>query len=86
MAKTNTRLSNALELTHKITFNKDAKLGLGWHTIVVNGVEYYFHDGGTYGCSSFLAFNIEKNIAVMVLSNSGVNTNELGINLIKKLQ
>lgn len=86
MTKTNTMLSNAFELTHKITFNKDAKLGLGWHTIVVNGVEYYFHDGGTYGCSSFLAFNIEKNIAVIVLSNSGVNTNELGINLIKKLQ
>jgi len=86
MAKTNTRLSNAFELTHKITFNKDAKLGLGWHTIVVNGVEYYFHDGGTYGCSSFLAFNTEKTIAVIVLSNSGVNTNELGINLIKKLQ
>jgi hypothetical protein len=86
MVKNNTRLSKAFELTHQTTFNKDAKLGLAWHTIVINNVEYYFHDGGTYGCSSFLAFNIEKNIAVIVLSNSGVNTNELGTNLIRKLQ
>ena len=86
MTKTNSKLSTAFELTHKTTFSKDAKLGLAWHIITVNGVEYYFHDGGTFGCSSFLAFNIEKNIAVVILSNSGVNTNELGINLIKKLQ
>ena len=33
---------------------KDLKLGLGWHIIVINNVEYYFHNGGTYGCSSFL--------------------------------
>jgi CubicO group peptidase (beta-lactamase class C family) len=86
IVKSNTKLSNALVLTHQITFNKDAKLGLAWHTIVVNGVEYYFHDGGTYGSSSFLAFNIEKDVAVVVLSNSAVNTAELGTNLIRKLQ
>ena len=86
MTKSDTRLSKAFDLTHQVTFNKDAKLGLAWHIIVANGVEYYFHDGGTYGCSSFLAFNIEKGIAVIVLSNSGVSTNDLGINLIKKLQ
>ncbi|HTD40347.1 MAG TPA: serine hydrolase domain-containing protein [Mucilaginibacter sp.] len=62
IVKNNTKLSKAFELTHQITFNKDAKLGLGWHTIVVGGVEYYFHDGGTYGSSSFLAFNIEKDM------------------------
>jgi CubicO group peptidase (beta-lactamase class C family) len=86
MVKNNTGLSKAFELTHQTTFNKDAKLGLAWHTIVINNVEYYFHDGGTYGCSSFLAFNVEKDIAVIVLSNSAVNTNELGTNLIRKLQ
>lgn len=86
IVKNNTKLSKALELTHRITFNNDAKLGLGWHTIVVDGVEYYFHDGGTYGSSSFLAFNIEKDIAVVVLSNSAANTAELGTNLIRKLQ
>jgi CubicO group peptidase (beta-lactamase class C family) len=86
MFPTDSRLSKAIQLTHKITFNKDAKLGLGWHTIVVNNVEYYFHDGGTYGSSSFIAFNPEKKLAVVVLSNSAKSTNDLGVDLIRKLQ
>ncbi|HEY8999905.1 MAG TPA: serine hydrolase domain-containing protein [Mucilaginibacter sp.] len=86
MASTQTELSKAIELTHQITYNKDIKLGLGWHVIVVNGVEYYFHDGATYGCSSFMAFNIQKKLGVVVLSNSAISTNDLGVSLIKKLQ
>jgi CubicO group peptidase (beta-lactamase class C family) len=86
MLKSDSKLSEALQLTHEITFNKDAKLGLAWHTIIINNVEYFFHDGGTYGCSSFMAFNAEKNMAVIVLSNSAANTGELGIGLLKTLQ
>jgi CubicO group peptidase (beta-lactamase class C family) len=79
-------LSKAIELTHKITFNKDAKIGLAWHIIIVNGVNYYFHNGGTNGSSSFLAFNPDKNIAVVVLSNAVESTDELGTGILKKLQ
>ncbi|MBS1523070.1 MAG: beta-lactamase family protein [Bacteroidetes bacterium] len=86
MAQSQTELSKAIELTHQITYNKDIKLGLGWHVIVVNGIEYYFHDGATYGCSSFMAFNIEKKLGIIVLSNSAISTNDLGVSLIKKLQ
>jgi CubicO group peptidase (beta-lactamase class C family) len=86
MTDSSTKLSKAFELTHHITFSKDAKLGLGWHIIVVNNIEYYFHNGGTYGCSSFLAFNTEKNIAIVVLSNAGISTDELGADILKKLQ
>lgn len=86
MIKSDTKLSRAFELTHQVTFNKDAKLGLNWHIIKVDGVEYIFHNGGTYGCSSFLAFNTEKNIAIVVLSNAGVSTDELGTNILKKIQ
>jgi len=86
MIPSQTELSKAIKLTHQITYNKDIKLGLGWHVIVVNGIEYYFHDGATFGCSSFLAFNIEKKLGIIVLSNSGISTNDLGVSLIKKLQ
>jgi CubicO group peptidase (beta-lactamase class C family) len=86
MIKSNNKLSKAMELTHQITFNKNAKLGLGWTIFVVNGVEYYFHNGGTYGCHSFLAFNAKKNIAVVVLSNSGVHATPLGADIIKRIQ
>jgi len=86
MNKSNTKLSKAFELTQNITFNKDVKLGLAWHVITVNNKEYYFHNGGTYGSSSFLAFNAEENIAVVVLSNSGENTDAVGTDILKKLQ
>jgi CubicO group peptidase (beta-lactamase class C family) len=79
-------LSKAIELTHKTTFNKDVKIGLAWHIITVDGIDYYFHNGGTNGSSSFLAFNNEKNIAVVILSNAAENTDALGTGILKKLQ
>ncbi|SEO65172.1 serine hydrolase [Mucilaginibacter sp. OK283] len=80
------KLGKAMELTHQLTFKKDAKLGLAWHIITVNGVEYIFHNGGTFGSSSFLAFNRDKNLAVVVLSNCGETVDMVGINILKKLQ
>jgi CubicO group peptidase (beta-lactamase class C family) len=78
-------LGKAIALTHKITFTKDVKIGLAWHIIRVNGVEYYFHNGGTNGSSSFLAFNPDKNIAVVVLSNAAESTDALGTGILEKL-
>jgi len=82
----NDQLHKAIALTHQVTFGKDVKIGLGWHVVVVNGISYYFHDGGTYGSSSFLAFNLEKNLAIIVLSNSAENTNSVGVEILKKIQ
>lgn len=86
MAKSNSRLSKAFQLTKQVTFNKDVKIGLAWHLIKVDGIEYYFHNGGTYGSSSFLAFNPDKNLAVVVLSNSGESVDNVGVNILRKLQ
>ncbi|MFD0748543.1 serine hydrolase domain-containing protein [Mucilaginibacter calamicampi] len=81
------KLSKAFELTHQITYkNSDTAIGLGWHIIKVAGADYTFHNGGTYGSSSFLAFNTEKKLAVIVLSNAAESTDALGAALIKKLQ
>jgi len=80
-----TRLSKAMALTRQVTYNKDTKVGLGWHIITVNGIDYYFHDGGTGGCSTFMAFNIEKNTAVVILSNSAESTYAMGLDMLKQL-
>jgi len=82
----NDELSKAIALTHQVTFTKDVKIALAWHIITVNGVEYYFHNGGTNGSSSFLAFNAEKNVAVIVLSNAAENTDTLGTEVLKNIQ
>jgi len=79
-------LSKAMALTHKITFNKDVKVGLAWHIITVNGIDYIFHNGGTNGSSSFLAFNTEKNTGIVILSNAAESTDALGSGILKEIQ
>jgi CubicO group peptidase (beta-lactamase class C family) len=81
-----TELGKAFALTRQITFHKDVKLGLNWHVIIVNGVEYYFHNGGTDGSSSFLAYNIDRNIAIVILSNCGERVDPVGAKLLKVLE
>jgi CubicO group peptidase (beta-lactamase class C family) len=85
MSNDGSKLTKAFALTHQVTFTKDVKIGLAWHVITVNGIPYCFHDGGTGGSSSFLAFNAEKNIAVVVLSNCAESTATLGAGILKKL-
>jgi CubicO group peptidase (beta-lactamase class C family) len=86
MIKTNSKLSEAFELAHQITYNHEPKVGLGWHIIKVAAVDYYFHNGGTEGSSSFLAYNAEKGLAVIILSNSGASTDNTGFGILKRLQ
>jgi CubicO group peptidase (beta-lactamase class C family) len=82
----NSKLSKDVELTHQVTYDKDVKLGLAWHIITVNGVDYYFHNGGTYGSNSYLAFNVERRIALVVLSNCGERVDDVAIAILRKLQ
>ena len=79
------KLGRAIALTHQVTFTKDVKIALGWHIIPVNGVSYYFHNGGTYGSNSFLAFNAEKNVAIVVLSNAYEPTDPVGAGILGRI-
>jgi CubicO group peptidase (beta-lactamase class C family) len=81
-----TELAKAFALTRQITFTKDVKLGIGWHIIIVNGVEYYFHNGDSDGSSSFLAYNIDRNIALIILSNCGERVDATGAKMLKALE
>lgn len=87
MTKSDTKLSKAFQLAHQITYNNgDSQVALGWHLIKIDGISYLFHNGGTEGSSSFLAYNIEKGLAVVLLSNAGTSTDNTGVSIISKLQ
>ncbi len=88
MIKADSKLSKAFNLTHQVTFTNDKYLsmGLGWHIINVDGISYYFHNGGTGGSSSFMAYNIERNIAIVVLSNATASTDATGSGILRLLQ
>jgi len=70
-----------LSLTRKpsFTINEKMKIGLGWH-ILKNKTnnEFLWHNGGTAGYSSSLAFDIENRNAVIILSNVSAFNPQMG--------
>ncbi|MBS1688730.1 MAG: beta-lactamase family protein [Bacteroidetes bacterium] len=80
------KLSKAMSLTHKITYDKTPKVALGWHIMETANQPIYWHNGGTYGSSSYLAFQPSRQIAVVILSNSAESVDPIALNILRLLQ
>jgi CubicO group peptidase (beta-lactamase class C family) len=77
----------ALKLAHRSTYNNGSNVALAWHIIKTKlGNELVWHNGATFGYSSFCGFIKEKKCAVVVLSNSSTNVDQIGISIFKILQ
>ena len=50
---------------------REMRIGLGWMTRTTDDVGAVWHNGGTYGTSSFLAVDRERRVAVVALGNAG---------------
>lgn len=75
--------------TQTVSLNAQVAVGYGWHIInSKNQSRVYWHNGGTYGFSTFCAFAKDKSKAVIVVINQ-FNKNGicdgLGVNIFKKL-
>lgn len=84
----------ALELQRKPTFkvNENMEMGLGWHIIHGKaGNTFYWHNGGTNGYTSSLIIDVERQLAIIVLSNLSAfhpkmgNIDELTFGLMRTL-
>ena len=88
-AKANLEETNpVLKLSHASTF-KDAKnnVALAWHIATTKkGNELIWHNGRTAGFTSFCGFIKSKDLAVVVLSNSGNPADQIAIGIMKMLQ
>ena len=60
------------------------QIGLGWVIRSGHGRELHWHNGGTGGYRSFLGFDLESQIGVVVLSNSGDSVDDLGFHLLEQ--
>lgn len=77
----------ATKLAHKITFSDKQKLGLGWFISKTKfGNDLIWHNGGTYGFSSFCGFIKEKNCSIIVLANSAAQIDYIGLGILNYLQ
>lgn len=78
----------ALQLSHQTTYKDERDhIGLAWHkTITKKGNELVWHNGRTGGFGSFCGFIKSKEIAVVVLANSGNPVDQIAIGILKLLQ
>jgi len=84
----------AKQITEKLTaqtiaLNPRITIGRGWHIFNDNDKPvFYWHNGGTYGFSTFCAFTKDKSKAVIVVINQfnkNGQADALGASIIKKL-
>ncbi|MGZ3900476.1 MAG: serine hydrolase domain-containing protein [Bacteroidia bacterium] len=77
----------ALKLSHQSTFNEGSNVAMAWQILKTKaGNTLIWHNGATYGSSSFVGFLKEKNCAVVVLSNSGTTVDPIALAILRFLQ
>lgn len=79
---------DAVKISHDVQFKgKKEAIAYAWFIQPTkNGDTILWHNGGTYGFTSFCGFIKEKKCGVVVLSNSGTGVDEIAVNLLKGLQ
>lgn len=83
---TRTPLGKILATTHasrREAGSPNMTIGLGWHILQTpNGASLVFHTGATGGYWSFIGFDPLKRTGVVMLTNSLIHADEIGIRLI----
>jgi CubicO group peptidase (beta-lactamase class C family) len=83
---TSAKLDEAIELSHQPTFNAgQQQIALNWFIQNWGWGNILFHGGQTGGYKSFLAINPKTKNAVVILSNTAVNNDEAGVQILKYL-
>ena len=81
------RLDAVLRATHepRRSFEPPSTdIGLGWLIRTGHGREFRWHSGGTGGYRSFVGFDGEAGVGVVVLSNAARNVTDLGFHLLDR--
>ncbi len=82
-----TDIQKAMNLTKQFTFfvPPNSDIGMAWHMNMLEGMTYYWHNGGTAGSSSFVGFVPDEKSVVIILSNSEIDVTQTGIQLLEKV-
>jgi serine-type D-Ala-D-Ala carboxypeptidase/endopeptidase len=58
------------------------EMALGWLVSKVGGGEFLWHSGGTGGYSTFIGFDLKSRLGVVVLSNTVIPIEDIGLQLL----
>lgn len=76
-------MAQTLQFTYFNPPNTD--IGLAWHMNMIEDQIYFHHSGGTGGSSSFIALVPDEKSVVIVLSNSALSCESIGVKLVEKV-
>ncbi len=80
-----TPLAEAMRATHapRSEAGRDSvRIGLGWMVQTTGGGEILWHNGGTGGYRSFIGFDRDRGRGVVVLTNSDLGLDDVGLHLL----
>jgi CubicO group peptidase (beta-lactamase class C family) len=84
MTKAPKQIQEAIELSQKVSFESGQNIvGLGWHIAKRKERTIYQHSGGTGGFRTFVGFDKERQIGVVVLSNSAEEVAMIGMGMLR---
>jgi serine-type D-Ala-D-Ala carboxypeptidase/endopeptidase len=76
----------ACKLSHQTSFEKKEKVALAWQIRTGKSTgDLYWHNGATYGFSSFCGFIPGVNSALVILANASASTDYLAIQVLRYL-
>lgn len=75
-------LTEAMVMSHYPRHDKSGRVGLGWHIADGSQGDVIWHNGGTGGYRAFAGFVKEKNLGVVVLTNSDIGVDDIGFHLL----
>ena len=71
------------EVTQEV--NNNLQMAIGWHILNRDDEEVVWHNGGTFGNSSFMGFNANEPLGVIALSNNNKVIDMLAIKILRQL-
>ncbi len=75
------RQAMALARTPRADISPGTRIGLGWMVSGPPTSPIWWHNGGTGGFRSFAAFDPARQVAVVVLANSAISVDDIGMHL-----
>ncbi len=70
------------QITRNSAGTPNLSIALGWHKLAGFGEEVIWHNGQTGGYHSFVGFDKKRGIGVVVLTNTAVDIDDIGLHLL----